>query len=175
MYYLWPWYMRRISLLSVFEDTPVVHSFLVGGNNASTVGSLKNEKRTFLSYLSCYPKLGGRQCFTCTYPLIWAEQVLLHSHRDQFNLSIMKGRDIVKNVPASVILCFRAMRFMDIILNFIRSPLKKTGPAQDTVKVSKRESAAGETRIPQLHVCHGRLCFLAAVGLYNLRERPKTW
>jgi hypothetical protein len=35
--------MRRISLLSAFEDTPIVPSFLVGGNHASTVGSSKND------------------------------------------------------------------------------------------------------------------------------------
>jgi len=96
MYYLWPWYMRRISLLSVFEDTPVVHSFLVGGNNASTVGSLKNEKKDFFILSLLLSQIGWRQCFTCTYPLVWAEQVLLHSHRDQFNLSIMKVGTLLK-------------------------------------------------------------------------------
>jgi hypothetical protein len=54
MYYHWNSYVRRLSLLSDFEDTPVVPSFLVGGNHTLTVGSLKNDMDFYLKKCSCF-------------------------------------------------------------------------------------------------------------------------
>jgi hypothetical protein len=106
MYYHWNVYVRPLSLLSAFEDTPVVpfvSSRVVNGNHASTVGSFKNDMDfhlQFLVYLVNCTLYHGPHCYsTLPCPTSRARSTV-QPFRKQPHLATIKVSQLARH-PAS--------------------------------------------------------------------------